>query len=350
MNEPFCVAPESKGFFDLVDAASIRLKFTRQELQMKQIMLTAGLFLGGLSLGSVSSAETLREVLDKALPNNPQVLASLSRYRAETENADATWGRYLPSVDIATGLGKQKRFILSAPDNENNDVLFTRKEASLSVKQSLFSGMNTSNSVDQARNRSKAEFYRLQNTLQEVSLRIIDAYLKVLERRDMIELATENLEMHDDIYHQIQKRAAQGVARSSDLAQIEGRRARANANLINARNNLVDAESEYQNLVGALPLDLEQPGSWKLNLPETLESALEKAIQSHPNALASNLKSVHPSHSTNPSKAAFCLLSISKWIRVGNITLMVLPVQCGMPPQCCVSGTTCSEAEPTLPA
>ena len=246
--------------------------------------MAAWVFLGCLSISAVSSAESLQDVLNKALKANPQALASLNRYRAEMENADAVWGRYFPSVDITTGVGKQKRYV---DGNTINDKMVTRKEASFSVKQNLFSGFNTQNSVDQARHKAKAELLRLKNTLQDVSLKIVDAYLKVLERRDMIDLSIENLKTHDVIFQQIQQRAQQGVARSSDLAQIEGRRARANANVINARNNLADAESEFMALVGSMPADLEQPGSWKLKMPESLEAALQSAVDSHPNALAS---------------------------------------------------------------
>lgn len=250
-----------------------------------RVSLAAGVFLGCLSISAVSSAETLQDVLNKALKANPQAQASLNRYRAEMENADAVWGRYLPTVDVTTGVGKQKRYVDG--NTINNDKIVTRKEAAFSVKQNLFSGFNTKNSVDQARHQAKAELLRLKSTLQDVSLKIIDAYLKILEHRDMIDLAIENLKMHDVIFQQIQQRAQQGVARSSDLAQIEGRHARANANVVNARNNLVDAESEFMALVGSMPADLEQPGSWKLKIPESLEVALQNAISSHPNALAS---------------------------------------------------------------
>ena len=251
-----------------------------------RVSLAMGLFLGCLSISSLGFAETLQDVLNKALKTNPQTLASLNRYRAQVENADAVWGQYFPSVDVTVGVGKQRKDTEGFSDG-TNDKLITRKDASFSVKQNLFSGFNTQNSVDRARYQAKAELLRLKNTVQDVGLSIIDAYLKVLERRDMIDLAIENLKMHDDIYQQIRQRAQQGVARSSDLAQIEGRRARANANVINARNNLVDAESEFMALVGSMPEDLEQPGSWKLEMPESLDTALQNAVSLHPNALAS---------------------------------------------------------------
>ena len=256
-------------------------------LRLSRLWLQAGILAGCSVFSSLSMAETLNGVVNKALATHPQAQASLNRYRAATENIDVAWGRWLPSVDITTGIGGQKK---SYPDDQPNETLgdksFTRKEASFSVRQNLFSGFNTSSSVNQARYSAGAEYLRLRNTLQDLTLQITDAYLKVLERRDLIKLAEENLEVHNIILNQIAQRARQGVARSSDLDQIQGRVARATANVINARNNLMDAESEYYSLVGFMPGDLEQPGSYKLAIHENFDEALQASVSRHPGILA----------------------------------------------------------------
>ena len=257
----------------------------------RNLSIAAGVVFGSLILTPATHAESLQDTITKALQTNPQAQASMNRYRAEMEKIDEAWGAYLPSVDVSAGVGKQKKDQSGENATLANDgETFTRREASFSVKQNLFAGFNTKNSVEQSRHRASAEYLRMTNTLQDLSLKVVDAYLKVLERRDMIELAVENLKMHDVIYKQIQQRTQQGVARSSDLAQIEGRRARANANVINARNNLTDAESEFFALVGSMPGELEQPGSWKLELPKSIDTALEVAVKSNPNVMASNFE------------------------------------------------------------
>ena len=254
----------------------------------RNLSVTAGVVISCLSLTPATYAQTLQEAVAKALQTNPQAQARLNRYRAEMEKVDVVRGAYLPSVDLSAGVGKQKKDQFGTPAVDQKT--FTRSEASVSLKQSVFSGFNTLKSVEQARHKTSAEYLRLRNTLQELSLKVVDAYLKVLERRDMIELAVENLKMHDVIYQQIKQRTRQGVARSSDLAQIEGRKARANANVVNARNNLADAESEFFSLVGSMPEELEQPGAWKLELPATLDAALQQSIDVHPNILASTFE------------------------------------------------------------
>lgn len=251
-------------------------------------LLSAALLAGCYTFSPLALSDTLEDVVNKALAEHPQALASLNRYRAEMESVDVAWGGYLPSLDFTTGIGGQKKDYPDEPRNDLDEKTFTRKEAALSLKQNVFSGFNTSSSVAQARHKASAEYLRMRNTLQDLALKVIDAYLKVLERRDQVELAEENLKVHDDIYKQIAQRAKQGVARNSDLAQIEGRRARANANVISARNNLMDAESEFFSLTGSMPGELEQPGSYRIELPENFPSALQKAVDHHPGVLATD--------------------------------------------------------------
>ncbi|MGI9277373.1 MAG: TolC family outer membrane protein [Endozoicomonas sp.] len=269
--------------------------------------VAAGLLACGLSVSSAGGAETLDEVIGKALKENPQAIAGLNRFRAEMENVDVAWGDYLPTFDLSAGYGKQRRDYPEPEDgaaqNPNDGVTYTRKEASVTLRQKVFSGFNTSSSVKQARFRATAEQHRLQSTLQDLSLRISDVYIKVLERRDLLEQAEQNLKIHDSIYRQIEQRTRQGVSRSSDLTQIEGRRARANANLVNARNNLQDAESEYLKLVGSMPRDLQQPGSYKLEMPASFDMALQTAVKSNPGIIATDfdIKSAESFYSSQQS-------------------------------------------------
>ena len=242
-------------------------------------LLLAGVLTGTLLTSFSAQAETLNEVLGRTLAEHPEVQASLNKVKAQDKAVKAAKSEYWPTLDVAGGAGKVNR---QQDGSAVDDKTLTGYELSASFKQSLFSGFSTVHGVKSARQKNKAETWRLQATLEDVGLKVIDAYLKVLERRDLVELSEENLKDHDEIYQQIEQRARQGIARSSDLAQIEGRRARASANLINARNNLIDAESEYLALVGDMPGFLEQPGSYNLVLPESLKEALQLARENHP--------------------------------------------------------------------
>ncbi|WP_257284089.1 TolC family outer membrane protein [Endozoicomonas sp. SESOKO1] len=251
------------------------------------------------------SAESLEEALGQALRSNPQAKVALSRLKAEQKNIDAAAADFWPTLDIAAGIGAQKKD--TSPDTDGEK--YTRKEASFSLKQNLFAGFNTWYSVKGSRKGAEAEHWRLYSTMEDLALQVISVYLKVLEHRDLVELAEENLDIHHEIFDQIERRASQGVARSSDLIQVEGRRARANANLISARNNLMDAESEYRALVGHSPGDLEFPGFGHLDLPEDLPNAIKKGRQDHPDVKAAELD-VESSEYTYSSRKSSYLPSL----------------------------------------
>ncbi len=241
-----------------------------------------------ISLSTSSWSQSLKEVVKDALNNHPEAKAGLSVINAEREKVDIALSGYLPSLDVSASIGGQKRLLPPGRRDASHDKSYTRKEGSVALKQSIFAGFNTLQKVAQARHISVAETYRLGATLEELALKITNAYLKVLEHSELLELAEDNLKLHDDIYQQVRKRAEQGLARSSDLAQIKGRRARANANVINAKNNLADAQSEYFALVGSMPVEPVMPDIENMVLPETIESLLPETLREHPAILATH--------------------------------------------------------------
>ncbi len=252
--------------------------------------LTTGIMAGLLAFNSGAIAEPLEVVISKTLMSNPQAKVALSRLRAERKSIDVALADFWPTLDLVGGIGGQYRDV---PDdsvaNERNEKSFTRQEASLSLRQNLFAGFETLNSFKGAKKSTTAEQWRFYATLEDIALEVISVYLKVLERQELVELAQENLEIHNEIFAQIEQRTQQGVARSSDLIQVEGRRARASANLISAQNNLMDARSEFRAMVGNSPKDLEYPGFLHLKLPEDLQNAIKSGWQDHPRLKAAEL-------------------------------------------------------------
>lgn len=250
-------------------------------------LILTGVFSSLLLWNTEAMAESLKESVAKALPVHPETKAALSRLRAEETSIGSAAAAYWPTLDLSGGIGqKRTQANSSTSDTDSKDRL---QEASLSFKQNLFNGFNTRNSVDSAKKGTLAEQWQFYSTLEGLALKITDAYLKVLESQDLLELAEENLALHNEIYDQIERRTNQGVARSSDLIQVEGRRARANANLINAKNNLVDAESTFRAQVGHNPENLEFPGFINLRMPADLASAIKEGLKNHPDMKAADL-------------------------------------------------------------
>ncbi|PJE79224.1 Outer membrane efflux protein BepC [invertebrate metagenome] len=243
-----------------------------------------GLFSTCLPMSYGVYSDTLEEIVSRTLNSHPEVFASISRVQAQQQGIDIARAEFFPTIDLSTGVGQQKR---NMPDNDEQDgKTYTPKESSFSVRQNLFSGLSSRHNLEEARYKASSEEQRLISRLQTIALEVASAYIGVLENRDMVSLAEGNLQVHEEIYQQIKKRTEQGVARNSDLSQIVGRRAQAHSSMINARNNLSDAESIFQRLVGEMPGDLDQPQGQRLVMPGSLDSALQTAREDHPGIIA----------------------------------------------------------------
>ena len=232
--------------------------------------------------GLTVHAATLEEAINQTLASNPQAQASLNRYHASGENVRVARSGYLPSLDFSAGIGYQSldNEATRATGREQED--FTPKENSLSLNQNLFNGLATTNEYKKSKEQSQGRKEQLRTKAESLALEVADVYLKVLENTRQVALAQANLTSHERIHNLIQQRSKQGVANQSDLYQIEGRLARARANLISARNNLEDSQIEYERLVNHNPTDLVTPSVDDHELPTELSEALTIALSEHP--------------------------------------------------------------------
>ena len=115
-----------------------------------------------------------------------------------------------------------------------------------------------------------------------MALDVSKVYLNYLRTDEVLKLAEKNLNSHKEIYDQIKQRTDSGLGSTADLSQISGRLARANANVISARNNLLDAKAQFIRVVSADPVDLIQPVPDADMLPKDLNSSLADAEKNHP--------------------------------------------------------------------
>ena len=257
---------------------------------MKNSRATAPAFLIAASLINTGvQAATLEEVITQALAGNPQTLASMYRYKASGETIKAARGGYLPTVDLRSGIGWERiNNNEHTRGNKTAEKDFTPKENSLAVNQNLFDGLSTTNEYRKTRQQKEGRKEQLRARGELLALEVSDVYLRVLDGHRQVELARDNLKTHEHIHSLVQQRSNQGVTNQSDLFQIEGRLARARANLITARHHLQDAESQYLRVINNPPENLSMPFFDDQLLPQQLDEAIQLALRSHPAILASN--------------------------------------------------------------
>ncbi|MDO6764467.1 TolC family outer membrane protein [Agarivorans sp. 1_MG-2023] len=242
---------------------------------MNKLSLTLA---SGLLMGSnLACAQSLEQAVAKVLTEHPQLQSSFNQFKASTEQYQGAKGGYYPTVDLTAGAG-WARTETEEPQVESG----TPTEVGVSIRQLLFSGFATTGEVSRTENEARADQWLLYNDAENIALRVVDVYLEVVKQEQLLELADSNLQTHLAIQKDIKKRTDSGVGSSADLTQVNGRVARATTNALSAKNNLLDAQTQFLRVVNTLPNDLVLPGADIALLPADLDAALAAALDVHP--------------------------------------------------------------------
>lgn len=268
---------------------------------MKPLALVIPLY---LSVG-IASAATLQEAVDATVKTNPDVLAAVHERQAVSKEVDQARAGYFPTLDLQVGTGWEMTDNPSTRASGKGEVHLNRDEARLDARQMLFDGMETKNEVERQEARTNSRAFSVFSSAENTGLDAVDAYLNVLRRQNLVELAQTNLEAHQRTHDQIMLRSERGVGRGADMDQSLGRLALAEANLMSEQSNLRDAETSYIRVVGMEPESLSQPDSPISLIPQTRDEAIATAVDNHPTLrLASfDVDSAKAQHAT--AKAPF---------------------------------------------
>jgi len=221
-------------------------------------------------------AETLSEVIGKAIRTNPEVLAAISnRDATEKELDNAKAGRY-PTLDLKMGSGSERTQTRTIDTDS-----FGRQEFSIQAKQLLFDGGAVSGEIDRQRARLQSLDSKVFDVSDSVAQRVADIYLEVLKNQEIYDLAKNNLESHQDYLEKIRERANAGIATAADLQLAEGRAALASSTLAAKEASLDDAKFRYKRLVGEMPRNLVKPNTITQAIPDLVELANEISINNN---------------------------------------------------------------------
>lgn len=267
--------------------------------------------IGILTLSTLYSvnlnAQSLEEAVATALDTHPDIRQSFARFKAKEEDVNRASAGYLPTIDLTAGYGYEYTdtpgYRRSAIDGDDGKTELARGEFGISIKQILFDGMLTSNEVDRTKFEASAEQWTLIATAEDLALQVSKAYLNYLKTEALIKLSEKNIASHQEIYDQIKERTDSGLGSIADLSQVTGRLARAQSNMISARNNNLDARTQFIRLVNAQPKDLVVPVPDAAMLPKDKYRGLELAVEHHP-VIKSAQQDINAAHSFKNSANA----------------------------------------------
>ncbi|MDO8697046.1 MAG: TolC family outer membrane protein [Pseudomonas sp.] len=243
--------------------------------------------LWGCTLLAISCSQiqamTLTDAIQSTVESHPQIQASQNARLSANEEVKVAKGGYLPSVDVLAGYGRKN---IDSPAtrglNGHDTETGTYGTSELRLRQMLFDGFNTPNEVARTEAVVNSRAYYTQGTAEALALRTVEVYLDVLKRREMVTLATNNLQAHLRMNDQIALRSETGVGRTADSDQAQARLALAQNNLYTEQVNLADAETNFLSVTGRKADELVSPASAKGSMPADIVSARQTVASNNP--------------------------------------------------------------------
>ncbi len=242
---------------------------------------------------SYSYANDLMKALSDAYYKNPELNAERENILVSKEDLKISRSEFLPSITITGSKSEQTTDKLT--DRSGNDATITDVDTEtqkITIEQTLFQGLGGKADLD----KSKIGIFLAEANLlkkeQEIILTAAEAYSGLILANKKLNINKENLSLLERQVETDQNRLENGLITLADLAQSESSLAGAEAQFINAKNDLVTAKLTYEKIIGPLAnIDLIN-GSINLdfNIPESLAKAIEISIGNNPNLIIAKLE------------------------------------------------------------
>jgi outer membrane protein len=254
---------------------------------------------------------TLSEALGAAYENNPQLTGERAHLRSIDENVPTALAGWRPTVTVTGSYGwAVGRYEQGVPctqaitqeagcstnqsinatsgaeytDSQKNNR--TEKSGQATVTQYLYRGGKTVASTHEAVNSVFAERARLIAEEETVFTDTVNAYVTVVEDKQLLLLDRANEQVLGDELRAIDDRFKVGELTRTDVAQAEAALAQAIATRQTAEGNLATARATFYRQVGVEPPeDLADPQPLQLPV-KTAQEAYSLSLDNNPNVIA----------------------------------------------------------------
>lgn len=269
---------------------------------MLRSVLRAGALALALAIAlvpGVANAESLREALERAYINNPNIMSALLSVKMSAEDIALRKAGKLPQISMTGSLGGSFAAMGGTFSTGYNYRL------GLSYQQNLFDNFRTEAQIEQARAFSELSKYALRNAEQNVLLSVATAYMNVVRDTQLVELRQSNVKFFEAQLDSSQTRLRLGEGTEIEVSQSRTRLAAAVAGYRAAIASLQTSQASYERWVGRKPQNLGRDYNFNGALPNSVDSALASAESNHPAILTARAAIRAAQAGSDAAKAAF---------------------------------------------
>ncbi len=132
---------------------------------------------------AAAHAETLRQALESAYMNNPDLMSALLSVKSAAEDIALRKAGKLPTIGLNADVGAG-----FAVTNGTSSVSHSYS-LGLGYQQTLFDNFKTESQIEQARAAAELTSYALRNAEQNVLLSVVSAYMSVIRDTQLVQAA-----------------------------------------------------------------------------------------------------------------------------------------------------------------
>jgi outer membrane protein len=240
---------------------------------------------------SAFAENNLRFFIDAAFQNNLELNAERKNKKSIKENINISRSEFLPNLSVS---GNQTSSQSSnRTDQTGASLSETNKDTetkTISVDQKIFQGFKGYNSLKKSELEYKKADYKLKQTEQQTILDTASAYFDFIFKNKNEIFNESNVNLFERQVESDSARLQKGEITLADLAQSESSLAGANADLIKATTELLASKTNFERITREeVPNANDLDQKVDLNLPQTLQVALDIAKQNNLDLLIAQL-------------------------------------------------------------
>lgn len=220
---------------------------------------------------------TVEDTINATLKNHRNIKILQENRTVLEEEVKRAKAGYGPRVDANARFGgSQLSNTTTRPLSADKDM-YGASSVGLTLTQPLWDGYAARSRVRTAEATLDSLKHRVYDNATSLALDSIIAHIDLVRLRKILNLAENNVARHEELLISARDREKMGADTMADVTQAEGRLARAESSMVEARANLLAAEATYRRLtsmpVPAQIADVPQPKPMFTNVAEVLQIA-----------------------------------------------------------------------------
>ena len=235
----------------------------------------------------------MSQALKEAYQNNPELNAERENIKVSKSDLNISRSDFLPSITLSGSKSSEDTSRLTNRDGTNATITDVNPESkSVKIEQKIFQGFGGVADFKKSKLGLDLANAKLLKSEQEILLKAVEAFSGMIVANEKFSINERNVGLLERQVETDRIRLDRGEVSVADLAQSESSLAEAQAKFIQAKNEVVTARLNYENVIGPIQdtFALNKNSDLNLKIPMTLENAINLSKTNNPELIIAKLE------------------------------------------------------------